>query len=375
MSQDPPRIPGNGSLRRAFPEALTLPGALYHDPAIFAREQSEIFGRMWICIGRSEDLAAPGSYLTWEQDGERLLVVRGRDDRIRAFYNVCRHRGARLVQEEAGCGLHRITCPYHAWTYASDGRLVSAPEMGEDFDRDDYPLVQARCETAMGFIFINLEEQAEPLSRYLADLPDLSRYRLQTLGRGARVSYEIEANWKLVVENYNECYHCALVHPQLHRISDARSGGPLERGDCFSGGCMHLNPGMRSMTLTGQSDYPCIPGLDAEDHRTVHYYTVYPNLLLSPHPDYLLTHTVWPLSPGRSRILCEWFFTGEALAREGFDPSDAVEFWDVTNRQDWDLCERAQHGARSRGYRPGRYNPTEKAVWAFDDWYLKHMGL
>jgi Rieske 2Fe-2S family protein len=363
-----------GVLRKPFTEAFTLPGEMYFDEKIFREERQRIFSSMWINVGRDEDLAEPGSYFTWSMDKERLLIVRGKDNKVRAFFNVCRHRGSRLVDDDSGCGLHRITCPYHAWTYGSDGRLLSAPTMGEDFNRDDFPLVEAPCDTFAGFIFINLDENAAPLTEYLRDLPDLTRYRLDQLRRGATVEYEIDANWKLICENYNECYHCAMVHPQLHRISDANSGGKLERGACFSGGSMYLNEGFSTMTLSGHSNHPVIPGLSKEDHRTVHYYTVYPNFLISPHPDYLLTHTIWPLAPDRSRITCEWFFTREAINKPGFDPSDAVEFWDVTNKQDWGLCVRAQQGAESKGYRPGKYHSHESAVWAFDDWYLKHMG-
>lgn len=366
-------LPRKG-LRKPFKDALTLPGEMYCDEKIFQEEKKHIFSGMWLSVGRCEDLVDPGSYFTWNMDNERVLVIKGKDNKIRAFFNVCRHRGSRLVEEDSGCGLHKITCPYHAWTYASDGRLLSAPTMGENFDRDEFPLVEAPCDTYGGFIFINLDEKTPPLLTYLADLPDMSRYRLGELRRGARVEYEVQANWKLICENYNECYHCAMVHPQLHRISDASSGGALERGRCFSGGSMYLNEGFTTMTLSGHSDHPVIPGLSEEDHRTVHYYTVYPNFLVSPHPDYLLTHTIWPLGPDRTRIICEWFFTQEAVNSPDFDPSDAVEFWDVTNKQDWGLCVRAQRGAASRGYRPGRYHPKESCVWAFDDWYLEHMG-
>jgi len=363
------------SLRRPFSQARTLPGKLYSDEAIFRQEQARIFGSMWLCVGREEDIAEPGDYFTCTIGHERLLMVKDKRGQARAFFNVCRHRGARLVQQDSGCGLHRITCPYHAWTYANDGRLVSAPDMADEFDREGFPLVAAQCESHAGFLFISLDKDAEPLGDYLSDLPDLSRYRMGELRRGARVDYEVAANWKLICENYNECYHCALVHPQLHRISDARSGGTMQHGRCFAGGPMLLNEGFNSMTLSGHSDRPVIPGLSAADHKTINYYTVFPNFLLSLHPDYVLTHTIWPLGPQRTRVVCEWFFTREAMQQADFDPADAVEFWDITNRQDWSLCERTQLGTLSRGYRPGPYHKGESVVHAFDDWYLERMGL
>jgi Rieske 2Fe-2S family protein len=147
----------------------------------------------------------------------------------------------------------------------------------------------------------------------------------------------------------------------------------LESGACFNGGAMALRDGFTTMSMSGRSSLPQIPGLSADDHRRILYYLVYPNLLLSPHPDYVLTHTIWPLGPARSRVVCEWLFTPEAAAAEGFDPADVVEFWDLTNRQDWELCERAQAGAASRGYRPGPYQSSEDCVHAFDRWYAEQL--
>jgi Rieske 2Fe-2S family protein len=190
------------------------------------------------------------------------------------------------------------------------------------------------------------------------------------------MEYEVAANWKLICENYSECYHCPGAHPQLARISDliARSSRPQEIGRCFNGGPMQLREGIETMSLSGRRTVPVIPGLSADDHRYVYYYVIYPNLLLSPHPDYVLTHTAWPLAADRTRVVCEWLFTPEAVARPGFDPADMVDFWDVTNRQDWALCERTQRGAASRGFRPGPYQPTEDCVHTFDRWYADLMS-
>jgi Rieske 2Fe-2S family protein len=362
--------------REPLESARTLPAAFYASPEIFRLEQSELFGRMWLCIGREADIPKPGDFFTHDVGGERLLVVRGRDASVRAFFNVCRHRGSRIVDEPRGEGLERLRCPYHAWTYALDGRLTHAPRMPAGFARDSFPLVPARIDGYAGFLFVNLDERAEPLERYLADLPDLARYRMGELRCGRRVEYEVEANWKFICENYSECYHCPGVHPQLFRISDYLEPGEraLEHGACFNGGAMALRDGFATMSMSGRSELPPIPGLAADDHRKVFYYLVYPNFLLSPHPDYVLTHTIWPLAPTRSRIVCEWLFTREAVAMEGFDPVDVVQFWDLTNRQDWGLCERAQAGALSRGYRPGPYQATEDCVHTFDRWYAEKVA-
>ena len=343
---------------------------------MFRIEQAELFGRMWLCIGREAGVPNPGDFFTHAVGEERILVVRGSDGAVRGFFNVCRHRGARVVDELCGTGLARLRCPYHAWTYALDGRLTHAPRMPEGFDRAQFPLVPARVGVFEGFLFVNLDERAEPLERCLADLPDLARYRMGELRCGKRVEYEVAANWKFICENYSECYHCPGVHPQLFRISDYLEPGlrVLEGGTCFNGGAMALRDGFTTMSMSGRSRLPQIPGLSSEDHRKVFYYLVYPNLLLSPHPDYVLTHTIWPLGPRRSRVVCEWLFTREAVAMEGFDPIDVVEFWDVTNQQDWGLCERAHAGAASRGYRPGPYQSTEDCVHSFDRWYADRLA-
>ena len=362
--------------RRPFAEARTLPAAVYTSTEVFRLEQQTLFGRSWLCAGRENDLPESGDFFVQEIAGDSVIVVRGADRQIRAFFNVCRHRGSRLLDQQRGSGLKRVMCPYHAWSYELDGRLHKAPQMGKEFRADSVSLVPVRIGFHQGFIFLNLDEAAVPLDQYLADLPDFSRFRMAELSCGKRVEYEVAANWKFICENYSECYHCAGVHPQLSRISDliARAQRRQEIGACFNGGPMLMREGVETMSMSGKSTVPAIPGLSAEDHRYVYYYVIYPNLLLSPHPDYVLTHTAWPITPERTRIVCEWLFTAEAVSRPDFDPRDMVEFWDMTNRQDWGLCERAQAGARSRGFRPGPYHPTEDCVHTFDRWYADQLA-
>ncbi len=354
-------------------EALTLPGAVFTDQATFELETQQLFARRWLVAGREQDLPESGSFLTQELAGERVLVVRAEDRGLRAFYNVCRHRGARLVEEACGQLRGAITCPYHAWTYAFDGRFKRAPRMDvRPHQADTLALSALPLATRDGFVFINLDADARPFAEQFSQLPNFSRFRLHELRRVQRLEYEISANWKIVCENYSECYHCALVHPQLNRICDLASGG-FEAGDCFNGGPMQLREGFDTISLSGHSAGPRLCASGAIDPGLVYYYLLYPNLMLGIHPDYLATHSVWPLAPDRSRIVCELFYPPEALSASGFDPDEAIEFWDLTNRQDWALCERVQQGARSRGYRPGPYHPSERCVHAFDRWYAQWL--
>ncbi|MBV6415889.1 MAG: Carnitine monooxygenase oxygenase subunit [Steroidobacteraceae bacterium] len=376
VAQRLPQIADLERTRAPFARARTLPGDVYGSEEILRIEQQGLFAREWLCVGREADIPAPGDWFQKEIAGDPVIVMRGRDGAIHAYFNVCRHRGSRLLDEPRGQGLARIVCPYHAWSYQLDGSLQNAPRMGPDFCKADHGLVPVRSGFHEGFIFLNLDPGAPPLERYLADLPDFARFRLPELRRGRRIEYDVRANWKLICENYSECYHCSLAHPQLARISEqiSREERGQEIGECFNGGPMRLRDGIETMSMSGRSTLPTIPGLSLEDCRYVHYYVIYPNMLLSPHPDYVLVHTAWPIAPDRTHVVCEWLFTEAAVAAQGFDPSDVVEFWDTTNRQDWALCERAQAGVTSRGYRPGPYQSSEDCVHIFDRWYADRLA-
>lgn len=361
---------------RPLPEATNLPGVLYSASEIYALEQEQLFAKMWVCIGRQQDLAESGDFVTVQVAGESIIVVRGDDGAPRAFYNVCRHRGSRLVQTGLSGSAKAFRCGYHAWTFGLRGELLAAPLMDEcpGFRADAHSLAPLRLESWGGFLFVNLDAAALPLSESMKDFPDLSRYGLVQMQAGHRVSYEVAANWKVICENYSECYHCALVHPQLNRITDYRSGGRSEFGVSYNGGPMALGEGHSTMSMTGSSDLPVIAGLSKQDRRNVRYYNLYPNLLLGLAPDYVLVHTAWPLGPDRTRVVCDWLFPPATLESDGFDAGSIIEFWDVTNRQDWGLCESVQAASGSRAARPGPYHSTEACVHAFDKWYVEFLG-
>lgn len=362
------------SVVRPLQQATNLPPSLYTSERVWELEQEEIFGRMWLCVGRHEDVPEPGSFFTRRIRDENVIVVRGSDDEVRAFYNVCRHRGACLVRKEEGKA-KAFRCSYHAWTYDTRGRLAAAPlmEEREGFSSDDWPLNPVRLESWGGFLFLNLDADAPSLARSMRDFPDLSRYGLESLRRGHRIVYDVAANWKILCENYSECYHCALVHPQLNRVSDYRSGGKSVVGECYNGGPMALNEGMKTMSMSGQSPFPEIEGIEEQDRTLIHYYNLYPHFLIGLAPDYVLVHRVWSSSAGRSQIICDWLFPEETMAHPDFDASEVVEFWDMTNRQDWGLCEMVQEAAGSRGAGPGPYHPSETCVHAFDSWFVNRL--
>jgi phenylpropionate dioxygenase-like ring-hydroxylating dioxygenase large terminal subunit len=190
-------------------------------------------------------------------------------------------------------------------------------------------------------------------------------YECERLVSAARHDYLLDANWKIVVENYHECYHCSNIHPELCRVTPPSSGQSFEPTGFWVGGSMDLMPDAETMSLTGESRGLPIPDLDEAMRRQVYYFGLFPNLLISPHPDYVMTHRLEPLAPDLTRIECQWLFPSQSSEQDGFDASYAVDFWDLTNKQDWKACESVQRAAASRGYRPGPLAREEDNVHQF----------
>jgi Rieske 2Fe-2S family protein len=366
----------SGALRLA----PSLDGAWYADAAVFAAELEAFYAHRFVCVGRGSEIAEPGAYVTREVAGESLVLVRGEDGAARAFYNVCRHRGTRICTEERGHapGAGGLTCPYHGWTYGIDGALLGAPLMGEVawFDKADYPLHPAGLEEWEGFLFAHLEPRAAPtLADSLRPLAGrFAPWRLPELVTARRIDYDVRTNWKLIFQNFSECYHCPPVHPALAKISHYRSGANDLREGGLLGGYMLINEGTESLTMSGRHCAAPITEMPAEQLRRVYYYSLYPSLFLTIQPDFVMATRIEPLAPDRTRIIAEWLFAPEAAARPGFDPSDGVELWDLTNRQDWRMCELALEGISSRAYRPGLYSGDESLLAAFDQEYLASLG-
>ena len=360
--------------------AKTLPQRYFISPTIFAKEQDEIFSRQWVLVGHQSQFAEAGDYFTAEVAGESLIVVRDKHGAIHGFYNVCRHRGSRLIENRNGqCAA--IQCPYHAWTYALDGRLIGAPHMDETpgFNKADYSLGRAQLDLWEGFIFVNLADAStqrggyRSLQEWFAPLTEkFSRWNLPALRSAKRIEYDVHANWKLMFQNYSECYHCLGVHPELSKISPYDSAeNDLTEGP-FLGGFMRIATD-KSLTMSGNACALPVGNFGDQDFRLVFYYSIFPNMLLSLHPDYVMVHRLQPQSPDRTLIFCDWFFNPEAFKRSDFDPDDAIQFWDMVNRQDWHVCELSQQGISSRAYEPGPYSARESIPAAWDREYLSHL--
>ena len=353
---------------QAFGESVMLPPAAYVDPAVFAWEQRHFFGAGWTCVGFSSQLAQPGDQRAEPAGEGSVLLSRDDDGTLHAFANTCRHRGHELLPCGAAAQRNSIICPYHSWTYDLSGGLRFAQgfkgQVG--FDSSSWGLAELPVAEWHGLIFVDSSGEAPPLADSLAELDEVvAPYEPERLVIAGRHDYDAAANWKILTENYHECYHCPVIHPELCKVSPPKSGENYPPQDAWVGGWMDLRDGMDTMSLDGTSQGIPLRGLDAQGLRTVIYVNIFPNVLLSLHPDYVMTHRLVPLAVDRTMIECTWAFAPETADAPGFDPGYAVEFWDITNRQDWGACESVQRGLSSPHAQPGPLSPDEDAVYQF----------
>jgi glycine betaine catabolism A len=365
---------------RPFGQSRMLPPAAYVDPAVFAWEQRHFFAGGWLCVGRSDQLPHPGDQRAEDTVSGSVLLVRGDDGALRAFANTCRHRGHELLPCGQTASARAIVCPYHSWAYSLRGELRAAGGFRDQpgFDsadhwaswRADWGLAELPVTDWHGLVFVDGSGAAAlltaPATGGLATLEEIvAPYEPERLVVGGTHEYETRANWKILTENYHECYHCPAIHPELCRVSPPKSGENYTSPGTWVGGRMDLRDGMDTMSLDGTSGGVPLRGLGPQELRAVVYVNLFPNVLVSLHPDYVMVHRLLPLAADRTRIECTWAFAPEALDRPGFDPSYAVDFWDITNRQDWAACESVQRGLCSPQAAPGPLSPDEDAVYQF----------
>ena len=356
-----------------------LPREMYVDQASWCVEREAVLYGEWFCVGRRAalGLTEPCRVVVLDVAGESVLVTSDEHGGLHAAYNVCRHRGSQVVPPDAGAEpavarpAGALRCPYHSWTYGLDGRLLKAPHTDLD-DPACFALTPVAVDTWGGFVFVHLTpEQARPLEESVARADaTLANYGLDDLAVGATYTYEVAANYKVILENYNECYHCGPVHPELCRLvpSFAGGGGELD----WDAGIPHRE-GAWTFTTTGTTTRAPLPGLD-EDERTRHKGDlVYPNLMLSASADHVAAFVLLPHGPDRTTVQCSLLFAADEVASAGFDPSDAGDLWDLVNRQDWAVCESVQRGMSSRSYRHGWFAPMEDDSLDIRRWLLPRL--
>jgi Rieske 2Fe-2S family protein len=350
---------------------LMMPAEAYTSPEVLAWELRHLYAGSWTCLGRLDELLpAPQEGKPVRQravrvgDVSALLVADATS--VRMFANTCRHRGHELLPDGDSSERRSIVCPYHAWSYDLSGALIAAPGFREDgrFDPAAHGLVELPVEVWCGWVFGHGlhpvgSDEVPSFAEHLGEMAGLvAPYAPERLVLADRHSYEVAANWKVVAENYHECYHCPLIHPELCQISPPDSGDNYDLPGAWAGGAMELRDGMQTMSLTGRLAAEPLPGVDP---TRVEYLHLLPNLLVSAHPDYVMTHRLVPLAPGRTWIECSWFVHPPADGGTA-SAAGAVDFWDLTNKQDWGACESVQRGLQSPHFRPGPFAPNEDAV-------------
>jgi len=342
----------------------------YLDPVWFEQELDVLFRGTWQYAAHESELLEPHSWLATEVLGENIVVTRDREGELHAVFNTCRHRGATLCDPGPGRG-RRLVCPYHQWSYGMDGQLKTAPALPDLPATGEYGLRRARVESWNGFIYVSLfGEPATSVAASLSVRADgFAPYDLRNTRLAARISYDVGANWKAVYENYLECYHCAANHPELMEVFDLQTffavpatGDRGVQSDSF----FPLRAGARSFTTDG--DYSCtklLGGLDVpaegwsiESAMRAAEPNVGSSLLVFP--DYAIMFVFRPVTPERTVVECRWFVHADAVEGVDYEAAELVRLWDVTNRQDWPLCERTQAGIRSRAYEPGPRHPDRE---------------
>jgi glycine betaine catabolism A len=365
----------------------TLGGAYYTSEAVFTAEQSNIFESMWFCAVRSGDLANPGQFKKVLIGRESVLIVRGRDDVLRAFLNVCRHRGATLCTESEGQLRRNLRCPYHAWTYALDGKLVAAPNIasltdadGVGIDRYRYGLIPVALTEWLGYAWVCLADEPPSFTdiviaeatRRLGDAAAIDRYGVDELQVGHRVVYDVAANWKLIVENFMECYHCATIHPELTGVLPEFGRGYAAQ--YFVGHGAEFGSEIAGFTIDGTAGFDTLPGVTPAQDRRYFAITVRPTVFINLVPDHIIFHRMYPMAPDRTVVECDWLYTPDVVS-EGRDVSRSVELFDRVNQQDFDACERTQPAMSSRAYRNGGVLvPAEHHIAEFHQWVVSRVG-
>ncbi len=355
MTRPAPRLDPADLGFEAIERASTIPSQWYVDPAFHAVDREAIFARTWQFVGRSEEVRDPGMFITTTIADDPVIVVRDKEGVLRAFFNVCRHRGGPLATERSGC-VKALTCQYHGWTYLLDGSLRGVPRWDrvDLFDRKDYGLVPLRVETWQGLVFVRLDADPAPLDATLGGIAErIAPLRLDELTFATRVDYEVACNWKVYVDNFLEGYHVPYVHPELMKLYDFRQY-TTDTAEHWSVQWSPLAP--------GDAPYEIRPGDKA------FYFFVFPNTMFNVLPGRLQTNRVVPLAHDRCRVEFGFHYRGVTGPDAERAIAEDLEYSDRVQREDMDICEHVQRGLSSRAYDRGRFSvDAEQGVHHFQD--------
>ncbi len=379
-----------------------LERAFYHDPHIYERDIQRVYLRSWLYAGHQSEIPKPGDYFLFNFAGESVIIVRSKSDEINALINVCRHRGSRICLEASGQA-SRLTCRYHGWTYALDGRLRGAANMPESFDKTSVALKSIHLELLEGMIFVNFAADPAPFEPIRKDLSNCLRpYRLDRSKVAHRQSYPIAANWKLAVENYSECYHCAPSHPEYslghglampeNEYADLMTEVMARADACGlsskSVAATYLNcsdfgndrgyeryPMIRGHVTGSRTGKPVAPLLgDIKDYDGgATDFQIGPVTFALAYCDHVVLYRFTPLSVDSTDCDITWLVNENAEEGKDYDVKELTWLWDVTTIADQHIIERNAEGVNSRFYEPGPYSKMEDFTQHFVDWYLETL--
>lgn len=354
----------------------TFPGAVYYSPEQYALELERIWFREWLCAGRLEEIPRSGDFMVRQIADESLLFIRGNDGTVRGFYNACRHRGSRLCASKTGhFRSGSVICPYHGWRYSiDDGQLLTAPNFPDDlpgFDRKQYAMMAFPTKVWQGFIWFTLTDEDDGGPDFPDSLGYYEKYQLASLQMGKVLRYDVNANWKLIMENSVECYHCTTIHPQLSRATPPSNPWwwneeAPEGTNLLDVGGMTLTDSYQRASLTGEAIRPPFSTINEADTRSVYYFSLLPHTLFGLAADYVFCFTLWPIDAQKTQVIAYWLADPDIIQQNAKALDDAIEFWDITNRQDWIAIELAQAGVKSRAFAGG-------GVIGLDDWLVAHF--
>jgi Rieske 2Fe-2S family protein len=382
----------------------SLPQDFYVAPDVLDLELDRVFARNWLFVAAASEVPLPGDLLTWSVGRDSVLLTRTADGQVSAHHNLCRHRGCRLRPE--GPGKARVVvCPYHQWSYGLDGTLRGAPHMGADLVRDEWALRPVHLRDLGGLLFVCFADEPPPFDEAVAVVePQLRRHEIGRTRVAARQHYRVQANWKLLVENNRECYHCRANHPEFclsnydvgiagdsrhSRAFDAALAEQSSRwvdqglspreanfddGGFFRVARLPLRPGYATESLTGRLVAPVLGRLPADDLGSLRFITL-PNSWSHVNADYVMTTRLTPIGPECTDVAVTFLVRDDAVEGRDYDVEQLTAVWAATSEQDWLLCEQSAAGVRSRGYLPGPLSPvTEGSVSAFHEWYVRTLA-
>lgn len=384
------------SLLEQYRSGWSLEQPFYTDQQVFEAEWVSIWKKYWLFAGTTAQIPKAGDYFTYQVHKDSIVIIRGNNGEVYAHYNTCRHRGSLICLEEKG-NTPKLICPYHQWVYDKDGSLLKSRLMPDDFDRSQFGLHPVHIRVAEGLIFISLDDDPPDFEKTLEDYkPYLKPYQVDNAKVAFSKRYTLRTNWKLVAENFRECYHCGPAHPEycsaviganLRESADeelaVRRVGWQQKGlainnvnfekDSFHFAVRYpLRPGVQSYSVDGKA--VAIPMGDHTDFDAgVVGLVVLPNFWMDAVSDYMWTMRLTAVSPSQTIIDLAWLV--DKNAKEGVDYTieRLTDFWRITGEQDWTLCENNFKGVESSQYVPGPYAPIELDVTKFVDWYIDRM--